>query len=92
MMLTLEQVKEAGRFAFQLTGGDEVPIWNPCTRELAEIIPWSGIETYGFRSMYRAEPSVVHGPGAIVTRESPDSDSGWHHLPGCDCQFCKEDE
>jgi len=71
--LTLEQVVLAGRFAFQLTGGDEVPVFNPNTGELAEIVPWEGVMPYGDHSMRWKEDSV----------------DGWRHLPGCGCRFCQ---
>lgn len=73
MTLTFEQVKEAGRFAYQLTGGDEVPIWNPYASELAEIVPWEGYGSYGAHSYFGTD----------------DAADNWHHLPGCDCRFCK---
>lgn len=69
---TLEQVKDAGVFAYQLDGGDEVPIFNPFTGELAEIVPWEGVANYGSHSWLADEDSLTD----------------WHHLPDCTCTLC----
>jgi hypothetical protein len=71
--LTLEQVRAAGRFAYQLTGGDEVPVFNPNTGELAEIVPWEGVASYGSHSW----------------QSEDDAANGWHHLSACNCEFCQ---
>ncbi len=60
---TLEQVTFAGVFAFQLDGGDEVPIYNPYTNELAEIVPWEGVENFGSHSYADEADEWYHLPG-----------------------------
>jgi hypothetical protein len=89
--LTLEQVRKAGRFAYQLTGGDEVPIYNPNTGDLAEIVPWMGVERYGESSNRHADSWTMGVEPRYNIEEhvvEADAADDWHHLPGCDCEFC----
>lgn len=84
--LTLEQVKQAGRFAWQDVGA-ATPFYNPYTGELCEFSS-DGIVPYGEVSGLHAEPYTVRAAPQWGTFPAS-SDTGWYHLPGCDCEFCQ---
>lgn len=72
--LTLEQVKKAGRFA-AIGWGDSSPCFSQADAW------WFTEEGTIF--------SEAWSPGS--TKEVPFESaptSGWHHLDGCDCEFC----
>ena len=72
--LTLEQVKQAGRFA-----------WSDRARLLfvspTGLIAGNGSFDYDDAEFHRA---------TYWTSREPLIATGWQHLPGCDCQFCAE--
>jgi hypothetical protein len=89
--LTLEQVREAGLFA-----------WRPEPNVLGAdvFVPDVGVILFGKatagidRGRYYTSGTDLHAqasphevdPRAART-DNPFMD-GWHHLPGCDCEFC----
>jgi hypothetical protein len=67
-MLTLEQVKKAGRFAWIYTFIDHI------------FIPGTGFLRRNEDQNWEPED-----PAYFLVDEA----TGWHHLPGCDCEFCR---
>ena len=72
--LTLEQVREAGRFAYHVED-DGVGLFDGYIWADGRLC-WCS-EEYG-------EFEVITRPD----REVDDPRDGWRHLPGCECRFC----
>ena len=72
--LTLDQVKAAGRFA-----------WLPNSSWL--WIPSVGVVMMDFCEAWLNKVAWFGGAEVI---DNPHPHTGWRHLPGCDCEFCKE--
>jgi hypothetical protein len=69
--LTLDQVQEAGRFAFNEVRGHGGYRADWTRRENGEL----EVEVIGNNASVNGMPRVPIG--------------GWHHIPGCDCKYCK---
>lgn len=67
--LTLDQVRETGRFASRLT--------------------MHGTFKFDTGAVYY-ESVVVNDVGLPTPYPIAAPVDGWHHLPGCDCPYCKE--
>lgn len=81
--LTLEQVKKAGRFAILDVGTDGfVAVYVP----EEGILGWPPYAPEAAARVAEGE-DVRDGYGTPVDIDGPDC-FGWHHLSGCDCEFC----
>jgi len=72
--LTLEQVRDAGRFA-----------WHP-----REYLFVPGIGVLSISDEYSCDEqqgweSIEVNPTAFLRSWA----TGWHHIPGCHCEYCK---
>ena len=80
--LTLDQVREAERFA-----------WHPSGQIF--VSGADGIRDLMLSAVVDVEESGGTFVGFRVTIESlqpaplPRSVCGWHHVPDCDCEFCR---
>ena len=72
-LLTLQQVKEANKFAW-----DEF---------MNLYLPGTGF--VGFAPPDKAPVEGEEAPQFIPHSSSMLRDSGWHHLDGCDCKYCR---
>ena len=82
--LTLEQVKKAGRFAWHESAGQALIFTNGQFLRFHEV--------YG-RTKRPCDDLLEFWPNDKVALRPEDSGQtryGWHHLPGCDCEFCNE--
>jgi hypothetical protein len=70
--LTLDQVKQAGRFAWRVTATQ---------REMQVFWPRS--------DFLGPHVTAMDGESPYVFRQLAPTQTGWHHLPGCDCEFCR---
>ena len=78
--LTLEEVKQAGRFAWHHEG------WLFADGEVITLLLASQDSPLPSLTIaYAAVAAEGKGPHG----SSPKS-GGWHHLGDCDCEFCKE--
>ena len=69
--LTLDQVREAVRFAWHMDPGDDFD-----GGMFADgVFVWANADT--------GNPPHSYDPPEYWT---------WHHLAGCDCEFCRPDE
>lgn len=75
--MTLDEVRKAGRFAWHR----QWQVWTP-VRGVVQLL---GDETVddGFGGM------------SVAVEGNPDCEwvaaFGWHHLPACDCEYCRVD-
>ena len=77
--LTLEQAKTAGRFAWHRDG------WLVVDGEVVRLL-------LGSQDEPRPSLAIEYGQVAPETEweYGPNMRNGdWHHLSGCDCQFCR---
>ncbi len=74
MSLTLEQVKQAGRFAWHERSEAFVP---------GHGVIWFDWHWEGYGSN---EVAVMHVEDDWLPTAT--HDDGWHHLSSCDCEFC----
>ena len=81
--LTLEQVKAVGRDAE----------WRGAAGQVAAVVRWSGERASldGTIHYYVGgeEVSDPDAHGTITAWDYWPPRDGWHHLPGCDCEFCQ---
>ena len=73
-LLTLQQVKQADKFAWDELMTLYLPDVGFVGFAPTEMSPHEGQET----------PQFVPHPSYMLR------ESGWHHLDGCDCEFCRE--
>ena len=90
--LTLGQVKQAGRFAWHTQGY----LWIPSEPGLSGIDSdrlWLPLFTPTFEleeeRLFSLNVNVESMFGDLDFDEWADDELGWHHLPSCDCEFCR---
>ena len=93
--LTLEQVREAGRFAtvtahhytFAHIPPDDYRVWN----EAHDVMIDASLTVHLDRCVVLDSRWPLHGDlfGGGIESLHPPVD-GWRHIAGCDCPYCKE--
>jgi len=77
--LTLEQVKKAGRFAWETS----------YTNGLSVFVPGIGFAWIQHDADDADPETGIVNTGADMLHPPIDEPDGWHHLPSCDCEFCR---